>query len=266
MVLCQAVCQKPRAVRGIGKWIRACAFKCFFLGEKEDFVLRHYGIAHKDRIAGNIIAAQIQKPGDIVEGGHDMEAAAVFLHFVPDHPDLFRAGKACIFCAKFPDRRAGEGRSVRPDIADKIQVRSHRGTLRGQQAAEALALSGGHAAAVKRKNLVLSQMFTEIFLNGRNARLAHLHEADAAALQLLGSLDKIASVCPEQRFLIRYQRGSCRTCKTGQVCSAFEIITDIFGAVKIFRRHQKGVHAFFFHTGPECSQFLLNCHICLPPE
>ena len=39
MVLCQAVCQKPRAVRGIGKWIRACAFKCFFLGEKEDFVL-----------------------------------------------------------------------------------------------------------------------------------------------------------------------------------------------------------------------------------
>ena len=195
-----------------------------------------------------------------------MEAAAVFLHFVPDHPDLFRAGKACIFCAKFPYRRAGEGRPVRPDIADKIQVRSHRGTLRGQQAAEALALSGGHAAAVKRKNLVLSQMFTEIFLNGRNARLAHLHEADAAALQLLGSLDKIASVCPEQRFLIRYQRGSCRTCKTGQVCSAFEIITDIFGAVEIFRGHKKGVHAFLFHTGPECAQFLLNCHLCLPPE
>ena len=65
-------------------------------------------------------------------------------------------------------------------------------------------------------------------MDGRNLWLSHFKKCDSGSLKLLGSLDKISSVCPKSRHIGSDYCGSRRTGKSCNIFSAFKIIAYIF--------------------------------------
>ena len=102
-------------------------------------------------------------------------------------------------------------------------------------------------------------MVHQVFLNGRDALLAHRHQTCVLAFQLFLRLDKISSVCPHAGKSLGDHHGPRGTCESGQECAAFEIILHILRIVEIGRRNIVRVHISHFHQGPEFPQTFI-CH------
>ena len=64
--------------------------KCLCLREQEDFLRCHGNIGQKNRIAGDIIPAEVQKPGNIVKGSQHMVICPVAFHRLSQIRNLVR--------------------------------------------------------------------------------------------------------------------------------------------------------------------------------
>ena len=77
-------------------------------------------IGEDNRIARNIVSADVQHPGDIVECGQDMHLGTVLFHLFADFCKTVSSGLAGIFGIKNPDRFCRKCWAVGPDFTDQV--------------------------------------------------------------------------------------------------------------------------------------------------
>ena len=70
----------------------------------------------------DIVTADVQKPGDIIEGCEDKSVGFFCFHLLTDLCDLICSGLAGPSDIQFHDRLTGKNRTVFPDLADQVIV------------------------------------------------------------------------------------------------------------------------------------------------
>ena len=136
-----------------------------------------------------------------------------------------------------------------PDRADQIHVTADRHFT--ELSAQALDHGGVHDPAIKAKRGMSGQDIAQIGFDRWDALVAHTHQLDAAAFQLLRGLDEITAVGPQLRLIGREYTSAGRTGKAAHVLSCLEMITYIFGFVEIGCRNDIGIHAMRLHLGAQ---------------
>ena len=75
-------------------------------------------VGKDNRITGNVVSADIEKPYNIVKGSQHMDGSFVFLHFFTDFGKLGGSRFSGVFFLKDPYRFSGKLRALTPDFAD----------------------------------------------------------------------------------------------------------------------------------------------------
>ena len=119
------------------------------------------------------------------------------------------------------------------------------------EAMVAAAGAGGYTAAVKAERLLRLEAMAQELLDGGHARLPLHHEAEAAALQLLGRLEIIAAGGPVTGPVGKDLKGPGGAGEAGEILPAGKMRPHIFAAVKVSGRDQIGVDMILGHHVPE---------------
>ena len=221
------------------------------VGKQNTSFFREDEIAQKDRVAGDVVPPQVQQPGDVFQGGQEEGIGPLADHGPAKLRQLVPAGEAGVLLVQSPDGLGGEGRALGPDLVHQVQLMVELGPQLAGETMVAAAGAGVHTAAVKAERLLRLEALAQEFLDGGHARLPLLHEADAAALQLLGRLEKIAAVGPETGPVGKDQKGPGGAGEAGEILPAGKMRPHIFAAVKVSGGDQIGVDMILGHHVPE---------------
>ena len=130
-------------------------------------------VGEDNRIARNIVSADVQHPGDIVECGQDMHLGTVLFHLFADFCKTVSSGLAGIFGIKNPDRFCRKCWAVGPDFTDQVTSIGEK-TLR-KCLFQCLTEHLIDNAAVEADGHAFFCICLQVFLYGRNTFLAHFH-------------------------------------------------------------------------------------------
>ena len=139
-------------------------------------------VREKHRRIENVAAAQVQKPRDLVERGDDEDIRAELGHLFAHFFELFRAREAGELRLELPQRLAGERGAIRPHKVDKILIACKSNVLFARLFANAAGKVVADRAGVEADEAVFAYVVAQEVGNLGNARLAHAHELDAAAI------------------------------------------------------------------------------------
>ena len=130
-------------------------------------------IGENNRVARNIVSADVQHPGDIVECGQDMHLGTVLFHLFADFCKTVSSGLAGIFGIKNPYRFCRKCWAVGPDFTDQVTSIGEK-TLR-KCLFQCLTEHLIDNAAVETDGHAFFCICLQVFLYGRNTFLAHFH-------------------------------------------------------------------------------------------
>ena len=130
----------------------------------------------------HVVAAQVQKPRDLVERGDDEHACAHLLHLAAHHCEFFPARQACILYVQLPHRLARERGAVRPHEVDKVLVARKADVLFARLFADRTGEVVADRARVEADPAVFRNVVAQERGDLRHAGLAHAHELNTAAL------------------------------------------------------------------------------------
>ena len=130
-------------------------------------------IGEDNRIARNIVSADVQHPGDIVECGQDMHLGTVLFHLFADFCKTVISGLAGIFRIKNPYRFCRKCWAVGPDFTDQVTSIGEK-TLR-KCLFQCLTEHLIDNTAVEADGHAFFCICLQVFLYGRNTFLAHFH-------------------------------------------------------------------------------------------
>ena len=85
-------------------------------------VRQDQAVGHGDRRAGDVVRAQVQKPGDAVQAGNQHGICALFLEFFAELGQLFRRGFARVFHIEQPRGGCRRGRTALPQRRDEVDI------------------------------------------------------------------------------------------------------------------------------------------------
>ena len=125
--------------------------------------------------------------------------------------------------------------------------------LGGQRLFHRAGKAAGDGAAIEAQCAALRQLLRQKRGDGGHVGLAHAHQLDAAARQLIRRLQEVAAVGPEARFILGNNGGSGRTGKACDIRSCFKVSSYIFRFMVIGGRNQISVHAVGSHFFAESS-------------
>ena len=121
-----------------------------------------------------------------------MMARAELVHGLPQAGELVAARNARMRQVVLDHARLRQRRAIGPDGAGQVQVGARRGAAVGQPAFDLAQGSQGHAVAGHRQHVASVQVGLQPLQVLGCVRHAQLHQADAAAGQLLLGLGEIA--------------------------------------------------------------------------
>ena len=196
---------------------------------KEDSLAVSNGcIGEQHGSIGDVVAADVEEPGNIVQGGEQMDASMFLLHGIPYPLNLLGGILAGVFFLQQEGRLCAESGTVFPDHAHQIQIAAHLPAAFFGSLTKPVSLTGCNDPAVKSQGLSGLHGLFQILLFGGNTRFSHLEEGDGASFQLISCLDEVAAVGPEARFGTGYNDHTGGTGKAGDPGAAFEVIAYIF--------------------------------------
>ena len=165
--------------------------------EQHSLLLGHKAVGHGVGGAGNVHGTQVQQPCQVVQLAHHLGGAAQPGELGPQPCQLFGGGGACIFRRQQPGRGGGQGgTALGPQLVLQV-VGADLHTFGVQHLLEAADQLAGGGEAAQAQHLALGEGVGAVGLHGGNARLAHLHQLDLGAGQLLFGLDKEPAVHPQ---------------------------------------------------------------------
>ncbi len=200
------------------------------LGKQQHPLRLHRRKGQHHRVAGHVIAPQVQQPGNVVQGGQHQAVGLLLGHFGPNLGQLVGAAAPGVGLVQLPGLPAGAGGPIRPDVPHQIQFPVQDDPV--QRLAETLHLRRGQHPAVIAQHAAAAQVGLQPLGQRGHARLAHAVQGDSDALQLARRLNKIAAVCPQTGLHplrgAGHRRGARAAGKTGQPGAAIVVVSCIF--------------------------------------
>ena len=187
----------------------------------------------------DVLASDVESPGDRIERGQDRRVGLLGLEPVRHLLPLRRRGLAGIMVGMDDEPGPRRLRPVGPDRVDRIASDGDQlGTLLGERLARlgdpVLGVKPGivaDPAAVRRMR----------FQPVRNARLGDRLVAPVAAVDLRADLERVAAIGEDGGFLRKHDRRTRRALEAGQPGQALGIAADIFAHMLVGERDDETV-------------------------
>ena len=224
------------------------SFENSFSCKKEYLFHRYYRIGKNHRAILYIAAPQIEKPGNIIKGGKQMDVRSLCFHFLPHPLKFFFCTKAAVAFLKQKSGMMNQRRAIRPDFFCKIKLPAQTSPFLFQNFLEASGLVCLNHSAVKSETLSLKKVCFQILLKRRHPRLSHLHQQNAGACELLPRLNKVSAIRKKSGLTLRHHQRTGRACKAAEIFSHHKKAADIFTVMIVRCRNQIAVYSGFFHA------------------
>ena len=151
----------------------------------------------------DIGAAQVQRPGYVVEGRHQHTVGVFLAQGLADAGNLAGRRFAGIFYRVYFHRVLGYSRTVAPDQLQRVQIGAQRHAALLPEVGHQLLHAVGRRAPAIDADLGASvrtashNLTVEPLGDGRRALNLQFHQLELRALQLLLGSEKVARVSPE---------------------------------------------------------------------
>ena len=132
----------------------------------------------------HIPAAQIQKPGDLIQRCHKQSIRSVFLHLFPHFLNLILSGKSRIGNLQLPHRLCRKRRPVFPDQIHQISFPVKSDLFFICFFPKFFHEGARHRPPVESDHIPLRELLSQIRRQCRDIRLSTLHQLDPASRQL----------------------------------------------------------------------------------
>src|SRR5690606_21199064 len=76
----------------------------------------------EDRVVRDVIASQVEQPGDVIQGRHQVPLDFTALHFLTQRTEVLLSAAACPWSVQFADAASRQARAILPDHAGKVEV------------------------------------------------------------------------------------------------------------------------------------------------
>ena len=120
--------------------------------------------------------------------------------------------------------------------------------LGGQRLFHRAGKAAGDGAAIEAQCAALRQLLRQKRGDGGHVGLAHAHQLDAAARQLIRRLQEVAAIGPQGRAVRQHYQRTGGAGEAGQIGPRLEVVAHIFRAVEVVCDHHVAVHAALGQT------------------
>ena len=233
-------------VKGIGRIrIRLCVD--FLADEPGDIVQGYQQIGNDQRIIGDVRAAYVQQPGNLVQGGEENGIGPLLYQPLAQPLD---AGLPAFTGEVLPQRndgRARNGRPVFPQGAQKVRHRDDDGRWH-------LLLQLLHGADTLAKSVHGDEGFVHLqrcnpLRDGHLLRHTHLVKLNARSGKLLHGLDEVAGVCPQAGMVPGDHQVPGLSGEAGKPFHLFPAGSRIFAGMGIAAGKDNDIPVIFPHKG-----------------
>ena len=109
----------------------------------------------------------------------------------------------------------------------------------------------GEYTPVKCDRTAFRNNIGQIFRHRRSVPDEHLHQADAAAFQLIRGLEEVPAVGPQARIIRRNDSRPVRAAEACNILPCFKMFSDIFALVEIGGGNDICVDSLFSHQSAQ---------------
>ncbi len=196
-------------------------------------------ISKRDRCMRDVLAADIERPGDGVERREYRGVGMMLDQPVADLGALLRRGLARIFVRLDDEVRFRRLGTVGPDLVDRIAFDRHQlGAAAGKRFLRLL----HPVARVQPRVIADARAFGRMFLEPlRRARLGHRLIAPLGRADLLADLEGVAAVDEDRGLLWEDDGRAGGTLEAGQPGEALRVASDIFAHMLVGERDDEAV-------------------------
>ena len=208
---------------------------------------RNERVRQEHRVEADIGAAQVEQVGDVVQRRDEVGIRSEARHRFPCCGQLGGAGGGRERRGMFEHRVGGQAWTLAPDLVEQVDIRAQQDAARRQRIGEQP--RGGQAKNPRVHRHCLAGRHVRrqpVDVQQAGARW-NLHQRDAAAGQFGFGLGPVTPVGPHARQRRRGDEGTDRAGETGQPFSAFPVARQVFGQVRVGRRHDEGVNPVALH-------------------
>ena len=199
------------------------------------------GEAEGERIEGDVIAADVEEPGDAVGGADQGDVSAGFLDLLTHARALVLAGLAGIGDVQPVDRCDRHRRLARPDHIDGVFGKGYQ--FRTSLVAgllKAFDFGFDMEIGIEGQTLASGQILTEPF---RWRHLDQMGALEQVRIELLFRLDGVTAIDEYDSAVAQHHQRSRRAGKAGQPGQTLARLGDIFVPMLIGQRNDEAVDA-----------------------
>ena len=218
----------------------------------------HIAVSHGVGGALDVHRTQIEQPCQIVQLAHQLCGAAQLRELRTQLAQLLGRGEACVLLRQEPCRGGGQGgTALRPQLV--LEVQQLDGAFLGIQLfLQAAHQTAGCSQAAEAQRAALGQDFAAVLLGGRHARLAHPHQLDLGAGDLLLGLHEVTAIGPDSALGHGDDEVGVFAVEAGEVGQGSVVVGHILAGVRVSHRDEVDVHAVCLHGLAQGGQTLGN--------
>ena len=185
-----------------------------------------HGIGQRDRRVRDVLAANVERPGNGIEGGKHRRVGVMLDQPVADFGALLGCRLAGMLVGLDDEMRLRRLGAIGPDFVDWVAL--DRNQFRAARRERFLRLLHPVAGVQPRIVADARTLGCMLFEPLRRARLGHRLVAPLGRADLLADLERVAAVDEDRRLLGKHDGGACRPLKACQPGEALGIASDIF--------------------------------------
>ena len=210
-----------------------------FADEQRRPLLADQHVGEEDRVVADVGTAQVEQPGDVVDGRDDVVGRAGVAHGAAHalEPAAARFGR--FGTGVLVDRGAGRRGTVVPGVGEDVEIAAQVDAVAAELALEVAGGAEAEHVAVDRDRVACLQLPAEpVDVLGRERR-GDPDEVDAAVGQLVLGLDPVAAVGEQRRVVERDGQRAHRAGEAGRPLAALPALGKVLREVRIARRDQR---------------------------
>ena len=210
------------------------------------------------RSAVDVHCAQVQQPCQIVQLADELCGAAQFLQLCAELIQLLCRGEACVLFAQDPSRSCRQLRAaLDPQLIFQMQGLDGA-VLCVQSLLQAAHQTAGGGETAQAQSLALVQSICAVFLDGRNARLAHLLQFNFSASQLLFSLHEEAAIRPQCATGTGHNEVGVLAGEAGEILTGVVVGRQVLAGMWVTGRDDIGGAALCLHCGAQSGDAFID--------
>ena len=226
--------------------------------EERRLIGGHIAVSHGIGGTLDVHGAEVEQPCQIVQLAHQLCGAAQLRELRTQLAQLLGRGEACVLFRQEPGRGSGQGgTALRPQLVLEVQ-QLDGAFLRVQFFLQAAHQTAGSRQAAEAQLAAFGQDFAAVLLGGRHARLAHPHQLDLRASDLLLGLHEVTAIGPDSALGHGDDEVGVLAVEAGEVGQGSVVVGHILAGVRVSHRDEVDVHAVCLHGLAQGGQTLGN--------